>query len=245
MKKRILFFGVLFLLMSFGFGFFLWANNSAQPLPEALQTMNSDEHVQVDLARWIVFSPTNQNPTFGVIFYPGGKVDPRAYAPAMRHLAENGYLAVITPMPLNLAIFAPNQAADVIADYPQIEGWVIGGHSLGGSMAARFVNQYTQKIDGLYFWASYPAGSDDLSEKDLAVLSIYASLDGLVTQKEINASLLLLPTETWFVQIEGGNHAQFGWYGDQPKDNPAQISRESQQEQTLQAMLEWIKANRP
>jgi len=245
MKKRIILFGVLFVLLALGLGFFLWANDALQPMPEALQALQSDDRVRVDSTRWIVFSPEDQNPRLGVIFYPGGKVDPRAYAPPMRHLAENGYLAVIVPMPLNLAVFAPGRASTVMAAYPQIENWVIGGHSLGGSMAANFVNKNAQEMDGVFFWASYPAGSDDLSGKALPALSIYASLDGLVSQEEIEASRLMLPAQASFTRIEGGNHAQFGWYGAQPGDNPAQIDRESQQEQILLALLEWIKANQP
>ena len=73
-----------------------------------------------------------------MIFYPGGRVDPRSYAPAARAIAAQGYLAVITPMPLNLAVFTPGRAAQVIAAYPEIHTWAIGGHSLGGAMAANF-----------------------------------------------------------------------------------------------------------
>jgi len=245
MRKRVIVFGIMLLLLALGLGFFLWANDSLQPMPEALLALQSDNLVQVEQGRWIAFSPVDQDPRLGVIFYPGGKVDPRAYAPPMRQLAENGYLAVIVPMPLNLAVFAPGRASDVIAAYPEIESWVIGGHSLGGTMAANFVNKNALLIDGVFFWASYPAGSDDLSALSTPALSIYASLDGLVALEEIEASRLMLPAEARFTRIEGGNHAQFGWYGDQPGDNIAEISRESQQEQVLLAMIAWMKEIQP
>ena len=97
-------------------------------------------------------------------------------------------------------------------------------------------------MQGLFFWAAYPASSDDLSSQTLAVASISASLDGLATPAKIDASRLLLPFSTAWVVIEGGNHAQFGWYGDQPGDNPALISREVQQQQAVESTLSLLRA---
>lgn len=240
MKKRFVLFALLFLVVLSGLGFLVWANNSLPAMPQALEALRSDEQVQVDRSSWIVFSPAGQNPTVGVIFYPGGKVDPQAYAPPMRRLAEDGLLAVIVPMPLNLAVFAPSRAAEVIKAFPQVQRWLIGGHSLGGSMAANFARHNPDALSGLYLWASFPANSDDLSTSGLSTLSIYADQDGLVTIEEIETSHRLLPAETQFFRVAGGNHAQFGWYGAQPGDNSAQISRDNQQDQTVQAMLDWI-----
>ena len=160
-----------------------------------------------------------------------------SYAPIARALAEEGYLTFIVPMPLNLAVFDPGAAAEVIAAYPEITTWVVGGHSLGGAMAANFARKNPGLLDGLFLWAAYPAESDDLSGQDLQVVSIYGTLDGLMTSVEVEASRALLPVNTIWAPIEGGNHAQFGWYGDQPGDNPATISREEQQAKTIQAML--------
>jgi len=147
---------------------------------------------------------------------------------------------VIAPMPLNLAVLAPGKAADVIAAYPAIQRWAVGGHSLGGAMAANFAKNNPGKVEGLILTASYPASSDDLSQSNLKVVSIYASLDGLATGPKIDASRALLPTTTIWVKIEGGNHAQFGWYGAQAGDNPAAISRAAQQETTIQASIDLL-----
>jgi pimeloyl-ACP methyl ester carboxylesterase len=167
-------------------------------------------------------------------------VDPRSYAPAARTIAQEGYLVVIVPMPLNLAVFASDAAAEVIMAYPEVSHWAIGGHSLGGAMAARFAYSHPDDVQGLVLWAAYPDGSNDLSGRRLPVSSIYGTLDGLATPEKIAASHALLPMTAEWVAIEGGNHAQFGWYGPQSGDNPATISREGQQRQVVAATLELL-----
>lgn len=233
----------LFILASvaLALGFVAWANDSLPAMPQALDALKSDSQVLVETTPWLAFRPASGSPSTGVIFYPGGKVNPRAYAPAIRQIASQGYLAVIVPMPLNLAVLAPGKAVQVMAAYPEIAHWVIGGHSLGGAMAAHFVKQNPGLMEGLFFWAAYPASSDDLSGTQIKVVSIYGNLDGLATGAKIYASRALLPADTVWVPVEGGNHAQFGWYGDQPGDNPAEISREKQQQIAVQAVLDSLK----
>jgi hypothetical protein len=209
-------------------------------MPEALAALESDSLVQVTTDRWLVFKPANEEPTTGLILYPGGRVDPRSYSPAARAVAAEGYLVVIVPMPLNLAVFASDAAADVIAAHPNVSHWAIGGHSLGGAMAARFAYGHPAEVQGLVLWAAYPDSSNDLSHRDLAVTSIYGTLDGLATTEKIDASRPLLPPTTEWVAIAGGNHAQFGWYGPQSGDNSATISREEQQRQVVAATLELL-----
>jgi len=221
-------------------GFVIWAGTGPAPMPEALDALASDAQVEVTTEPWLVFRPAGTTPATGLILYPGGRVDPRAYAPAARAIAEAGYLAVIVPMPLDLAFFAPDRATDVMAAFPEIQHWAIGGHSLGGSMAARFAFQHPGALQGLVLWAAYPAASDDLSGRDLAVSSVFGTRDGLATLDEIDASRPLLPPDTAWVAIEGGNHAQFGWYGPQDGDNEATISRSAQQAQIVAATLDLL-----
>ena len=218
-------------------GFVVWAETPLGPMPEALAALESDELVRVEQGEWYVFRPVEGTQDTGLIIYPGGRVDPRSYAPQARAFAEEGYLAIIVPMPLNLAVFNPGAAEEVIAAYPEITTWAVGGHSLGGAMAANFTHKNPGLLDGLFLWAAYPAESDDLASQEVKVVSIYGTLDGLMTSAEVEASRALLPADTSWVPIEGGNHAQFGWYGDQPGDNPATISREEQQAQTIDVML--------
>ncbi|MFC2046593.1 alpha/beta hydrolase [Chloroflexota bacterium] len=218
----------------------LWASTAATPMPEALVALESDARVHVETDPWLVFRPVDQDPNAGLILYPGGRVDPRAYAPTARALAEEGYLVVVVPMPLNLAVLAPGRAAEVMAAFPGMERWAVGGHSLGGAMAANFAHSNPEAVRGLVLWAAYPAGGDDLSGYQLAASSIYGTRDGLATPDKIDAARPLLPPDTQWTAIEGGNHAQFGWYGPQPGDNEATISREEQQAQIVAATLQLL-----
>jgi hypothetical protein len=214
----------------------IYTASAAQPMPEALAALESDAAVTVTDDDWFTFTPTGAAPTTGFIFYPGGHVDARAYAPPARTLAEQGNLVVITPMPLTLAIISPNRADAVIAAHPEIQRWYIGGHSLGGATAAIYASGNPGKVDGVIFWAAFPPESNSLAgQPDLQVTSIYGTLDGLATVADIDASRAFVPSRAVFVPIEGGNHAQFGYYGDQSGDNVATISRAEQQAQTIAA----------
>lgn len=220
-------------------GFLVVTSNPSQPMPQALDALKSDSQVDVSTTPWFVFKPRTSDATTGFIFYPGGLVDPRAYAPLAREIAASGYLVVIVPMPFNLAFFDANRASEVIAKYPAIKRWAIGGHSLGGVAAAMFVQSHPNVVQGIAFWASYPP--DRMTDSRIAVLSISGTQDGLSTPTKIDASRELFPMTTRFVTIEGGNHAQFGWYGVQSGDGVATISREEQQKQIVGAMLDWLK----
>ena len=221
-------------------------SNGAGPMPEALAAMQSGGGVEFSEAgsltagSWLVFRPQTADPLGGVIFYPGGGVDYRSYAPAARALAEAGYLAVIPSMPFNLAVLAPERAGQIIAAFPEVTRWAIGGHSLGGVMASRYASRHADQIAGLYLWASYPADTENLSGQPLQVVSVYGTLDGLATPEQVLAARPLLPPDTAWVPIEGGNHAQFGWYGPQDGDNPAAITREDQQNQAITAVLQML-----
>ncbi len=217
---------------------YLWLTNLVDPMPEAEIALESDETVTVATDPWLTFSPS-EAPTTGFIFYPGARVPAEAYAPPIRTVAEAGYLAVVPSMPFGLAVLAPDTASDVIAANPDIEHWVIGGHSLGGAMAAQYADGRNE-IDGLVLWAAYPPGSADLSEQSIDASSIYASADGLTSLEEIEASRAQLPPDTAFVEIEGGNHAGFGWYGEQDGDGVATISRTEQQAQVVEATLDVL-----
>lgn len=231
---------VLAVLLLTTAGFVAWASDAADPMPEAIAALVSDEQVTVTVDNWITFTPTAAPPTTGLIIYPGGRVDARAYAPAAHAIASQGYQVVIVPMPLNLAFFNANAASEVIAAYPQIEQWAIAGHSLGGAMAAQYAYRQPGMVEGLALWAAYPAGSSDLSNSDLAVVSVYGTEDGLASVADVENARNLLPADVQWWPIVGGNHAQFGWYGDQAGDNPATIDRTTQQAQVIEATLNLL-----
>jgi hypothetical protein len=207
---------------------------------KALSAMESSAAVTVSTDQWITFTPAEASPTIGFIFYPGGKVDEQAYAPALHDIAASGFLVINVPMPFDLAVFGTSKAQDVIAAHPEIKIWVIGGHSLGGVMAIEYAADHPNQIDGVALWASYPSENTSLAESGLAVISISGTLDGLSTPDKINASIPLLPQDTIWLPIEGGNHAQFGDYGAQSGDLAAAISQEEQQAQVIEAMVEFL-----
>lgn len=222
-------------------GFVIWANNPAQPMAQALAAMEGDAEVGVVEGKWLIFQPLAGAKSTGFIFYPGGRVDPRAYAPQAKAIAAAGYPVIIVPMPLNLAVFGANRATEVMAEFPEIERWVIGGHSLGGAMSANYVKNQPGAAAGLVLWAAFPAGGDSVADQsDLIAYSIYGTLDGVATPAEVRGASSLLPPTARFIPIEGGNHAQFGWYGDQAGDNPATISRTDQQKLTVDATVEVL-----
>ncbi len=219
-------------------GLVVWAETPPAPMLETYDALEPDSEVIVSTSDWLVFQPVISNKSVGFIIYPGGRVDFRSYAPMAHRIAAEGYLVVIVRMPLNLAVFGVNIASEVIKSYSQIGSWVIGGHSLGGTMAAQFAHENPFEVKGLVLWAAYPASGTDLSEDNLLVTTIHGSNDGLVSGSQIEDSLNLLPDSALRIEIAGGNHAQFGWYGDQGGDNVATITREQQQSQIFDSTLQ-------
>lgn len=220
-----------------------WASTpTGGVLPEAQQALESDSVVTVsELDGWYAFIPAQDRATTGFIFYPGGRVLPGAYATVARAVAEAGYPSFIVRMPLNLAVIAPNKADEVVAAHPEITRWVIGGHSLGGSMAATYAKGQPEVVQGLVLMASYPASWDDLSAREsLVTASVYGTLDGLARAEMVVDSKPLLPASAQFVEIAGGNHSYFGDYGDQPGDGTATITRTEQQAQVIAAVLDVL-----
>ena len=219
-----------------------WATYARPPLPEAIEALESDEVVRITDEPWLTFTPRHSTPTTAFIFYPGGRIDPRGYATLMRDIASKGYLVVVPEMPLNMAAFNPSIASDIIASYPEMDHWVIGGHSVGGAMAAQYTGNHGDMIEGLAIWASYPPKSSDLSGLDIPVVSIYGSRELRVNDASVGERKHLLPDDTHYVRIEGGDHHQFGSYEIDPADHLATISRESQHQRIIAATLSILEA---
>lgn len=218
----------------------VWVSRSYPATEPALLAMNSDSSVYVGAENgWVVFLPAGDDqPATGFVFYPGANVDYRAYAPVLKLIAAKGYFVVVTPAPLNLAIFDVNAAARVQAAYPEIQNWFVGGHSLGGVAASSFATG-REGINGIVLWASTPADAA-LVEQGTAVLLVSGTNDNLFPQKMADDSRVLLPADAQFVVIEGGNHAQFGSYGFQTGDQEASISPEEQWAQVAAATVNFF-----
>ena len=204
-----------------------------ETVSEALQ---GDSLVSVDqtVRGRVVFLP--DDPKAGLIFYPGGKVEYTAYAPLLRELAEEGVLCVLVKMPCNLAVLDVNAADGIQEDFPEVTDWYIGGHSLGGSMAAAYAAKHTDDYEGLILFAAY--GTEDMSGSGLKVISLYGSMDGVLNMEKYEKNRENLPEDTLEYVIEGGNHAQFGSYGSQKGDGTPAISAEEQREAAVRQITD-------
>ena len=221
-------------------GMIVWSKTGTYPARMvALSALDSTDSVIITQEKWISFSPVEEVKT-GLIFYPGGLVEPTAYAPILRRIAEEGVQVIIVPMPLNLAIFNTGAANSVIEEYPQISTWILSGHSLGGAAAAIFAENNPTKINALALWDSYPPNSADLSDNVMSVISIFGTTDNFPNTENFDNKKYLLPEDTMFIPIEGASHAQFGDYGPQKGDVVASISLTEQHERVAEVMLDFI-----
>ncbi len=184
----------------------------------------------------IVFEPDNA--TKGLIFYPGGKVEYTAYIPLMQSCAEQGILCVLVEMPFNLAVLDVNAADGIQEEYPEIQDWYIGGHSLGGSMAASYLSDHIDDYKGLILLGSYSTA--DLSATSLDVLSVYGSEDNVLNREKYNENKTNLPYNFTEMVIQGGCHAYFGMYGIQEGDGTPTITNKEQIDLTANAISDML-----
>ena len=185
----------------------------------------------------MIFGDTDSE--YGFIFYPGGKVEYTAYTALMRELAANGVFCVLVKMPFNLAVLDMDAAEGIQEKYPEIDSWYIGGHSLGASMAAAYLGDNVSDYEGLILLGSY--STEDLSDSDLVVLSIYGSEDKVLNASKYEENKSNLPEDFTEVVIDGGCHAYFGMYGEQDGDGTAGISNEEQIYLTAEVVAEFMR----
>ncbi len=219
--------------------FVVWASTPLGPSPEALTALAGSESVKVvESSDGWVFSPTpaGGDSDTGLVFYPGGRVDARSYAPFALDLAAQGHVVVIARMPLSLAVFDAGAAQEFIDDdeLAFVTRWAVGGHSLGGAMAAQYASG--SPVSGLALLAAYAPDGADVRSAPIAVTDIVGTADGVLDQQAWSDGRSRLPVSATTVSIEGGNHAQFGSYGPQPGDNPATISEAEQRAAAVKAV---------
>jgi predicted alpha/beta-hydrolase family hydrolase len=213
--------------------------------PTATTATRSVEGVRFsDRLGWYELIPVREDPsgeaikpTTGVVFVPGARVDSRAYAHILRSLAEAGYLVTVLKEPFGFAIIDADHGRKVLDLHPEIAHWVVGGHSLGGSVAASLADN-DDRVDGLVLFASYPR--DPIIRNDLKVLVISGTADEFATPADIEVSKEKLPPSTSFVAINGAVHSSFGDYGDQPGDGAPTIERSAAQAEISKATLELM-----
>ena len=187
-----------------------------------------------------VYAP--KDATTGLIFYPGGKVEYNSYAPLMEACSNQGILCILVEMPANLAVLDMDAADGLQQKYPEITSWYIGGHSLGGSMAASYVADQTDSFDGLVLLGAYSTA--DLKDTGLSVLSMYGSEDQVLNHQKYEQYKGNLPSNFKEVIIKGGNHAGFGMYGAQAGDGTSTITNEEQISQTAKHISDFVKINK-
>ena len=233
MKKRIGLLAAAVLLACFcGIGAFLSGGYEASPDAAAAMALGRDSgHAQV-------FMP--EEVRGGLIFYPGGLVDHRAYAPLMRALCDRGVLCLLTDMPLDLAVLDMKAADGLQELHPETDRWLIGGHSLGGAMAASYVKEHAAEYEGLVLLGAYSTA--DLSDTALSVLSVYGTQDGVLNREKYQECLAHVPEDFTEIVIDGGCHAYFGDYGVQKGDGEPAITREAQIEITADAIAAMFDA---
>lgn len=229
---------VVIVILSFT-SMYIWSQQTLAPTEQLKQLVALEEIVNDDGD--VVILPQGE-PKAGIILYPGAKVENTAYSYYGQKLAEEGYAVFIPKLRMNFAIFDQKAAGKFIEDYEEIDHWFVGGHSLGGVSAATFAKN-TPRVEGLILLASYPSSGTDLSDESLKVISIYGEKDGLTQLVDIEESKALLPNATNYAEIKGGNHAQFGIYGEQKGDNEAELPVIEQQNFLIQATLDWLQKN--
>lgn len=229
---------VIALIIILGGAFAIYVNHYYHADDHALASLQSTETVTVWTLQkdTLVFSPKEARA--GLIFYPGGKVQYESYAPLMQSLAEQGILCVLVHMPCNLAVLDVNAADGIKEKFSGITTWYLGGHSLGGSMAASYVENHAEEYEGLILLASYSTA--DLSKTGLKVLSIYGSNDGVLSLEKYEQNKTNLPEDVVEHVIDGGCHAYFGSYGMQDGDGTPTISAEEQIADTVKVIMESI-----
>lgn len=226
-KKWLVAGGIALLILAILTGAFFWyVSDYYRAEDAALEVLAQDRGITVQ-DNLTILSPTYPTDT-AIIFYPGAKVEAEAYLPLLDQIRQTGVACILVHMPFHMAVFDANAAEAVIDQFPEYQHWYIAGHSMGGAMASQFASDHPDLVDGLILMGAYIYG--DYPAED--TLTIYGSLNQSV---EDNIDY----TEN-IVEIEGGNHAQFGNYGPQKGDLPAAISAEEQQKQTVEAIEAFL-----
>ena len=217
---------VLVIVAVLAAAFFWYVSDYYHADDVALDVLAQDDGITVE-DNLTILSPSYPTDT-AIIFYPGAKVEATAYLPLLDQIRQTGVTCILVKMPFRMAIFDSDAAKAVMERFPDVEHWYLAGHSMGGAMASQFAANHADQVDGLILLGAYIYG--DYSPEN--TLTVYGSLNQSVEDK-------IDYTEN-VVEIQGGNHAQFGNYGLQKGDPPGTISALDQQEQTVAAIEAFL-----
>lgn len=181
-----------------------------------------------------------------LVFLPGGMVDPDAYVPLVRAIADAGWPTAIVTLPWRMA-FSESANADVWRRVELVRGvWgrgrpiALGGHSRGAAMSTRFAAVHAGELAGLFLIGTTHPRDNDLSSFAGPVLKISGTRDCVAEVADSLSNKGRLPAHTTWLTIDGANHAQFGYYGQQLGDCGATIDRADQQRRTREALVSWL-----
>ncbi len=235
MKKKHLFWiipiGILIIAVV---GFFIYTAFYYHADSIAYESLKSNSDVEVTkIDSYYFFDSTSESDA--VIIYPGAKVETEAYAPLCMSIAEKGVDVFLVDMPFHFAFFGMNRASDIINKY-SYEHYYVGGHSLGGAIAAKYGLNNSDKIDGVIMLAAY---SVDKLDTKLNNILIYGSNDKVLNKKRYDETL---GNSSNYIEhiITGGNHAGFAYYGNQKGDGNLEITRKEQIEETSNTIVDRI-----
>lgn len=205
----------------------------------SIETVRTDERVELTHRNGVyALEPVGENPTAGLVFYPGGRVHPDAYLAALAPLAAQADVAVYIPeMPLGFAVLNPDAAEEVVGSRSRIEQWFVGGHSLGGAMACRYADGHPEQVDGLVLFAAYC--ESDATPAD-PTLSVTGSADTVLDRETYQARRSNLPTEAMVVEIREMNHSEFGSCTGQRGDRQAPIGYRTAHDRLAGVVIPWF-----
>jgi hypothetical protein len=202
---------------------------------KALTFMNSDAVVSVSETGygWFFDGPSEDT---ALIFYPGAKVEESAYAPLLHTLAEQGIDVCLVKMPFRLACLYGN-AAEKVLKVHSYSNWYIGGHSLGGLMAAEYATANSGIFSGVILLGAYQIKT---IPEPLTEIQLIGTEDRVVNRSLLEKGRAYAPSAYVEHVIQGGNHAQFGSYGKQRGDGTALISADEQVQETVSVIVSSI-----
>jgi len=225
----------------------IWLGRSLRMADDEESLLRSDQAVTVQRDDAVLaFLPTAARARAALVFICGSDVAAEAYAALLRPVAKAGYPVFIVRLPYRRAFLHIHQpivfdrVRRVIATHPDITNWVLSGHSLGGALSVLFAYQDQQALSGLVLIATTYPSQQDLSGLAIPVTVVYATLDGMAAVDQVLANRIRLPPHTRWIEIRGGNHAQFGRYGERAFDGAATISREEQEARTRAEIIRLL-----
>lgn len=226
------------------FTIWLYVGFQAVDLPDGV--LEDDRYVSVATTDQGVEFRGRVNPQrIGIIFLPGGAVDPMAYTPLLRKIAGAGYPARLLYLPMRCAC-TDGQVRELFQNVRQVIQsesnitWILAGHSRGAMLATRYAHEGGAGLAGLVLIATTHPRDFSLADVTMPVTRIYGTSDGVATYDRMRQNQHLLPQSTAWVEIAGGNHVQFGYYRHQLGDGRATISRDEQQQMLVAVLLKVL-----